>query len=242
MNRHRERQVVGEAEVALHPCHRHYGDRGQRHEQPAPIPASAVEAEDEGQQVQRERQDPQERDRGHVLREVVGDGEEQERRDAGQHDPLQARREARRRPGVEPHRRRTRADDAPQAVDRGGDAQHPEDRVAAGPEERLDLRRDQRLEQDRIRQQRREGREVRQREQPVRRSPPGARTRPARAGSSSRAGSTAGPPSRRAGRGCGSSGPRCRRASRRCRRRSAARRGSARAARRCTISCGRAGR
>jgi hypothetical protein len=44
---------------------------GQRQPQTAPVPAVALEAQDEAREVHRQRQDPQERDRRDVLRDVV---------------------------------------------------------------------------------------------------------------------------------------------------------------------------
>ena len=80
-------------------AHRHVGTRRQdlrrdrhaddqeRGEHPPVIPAGVVEADDEGQQIEGEREDPEERDDRDFLAELVGGREEQHRRDHGQHDP-----------------------------------------------------------------------------------------------------------------------------------------------------------
>ena len=56
-------------------------------ERSAAVPARVVEAEDEGDEVDRERRYPQERDRRDILREVIGDGEQQARAHRRQGNP-----------------------------------------------------------------------------------------------------------------------------------------------------------
>ena len=53
----------------------------------APVPARALEAEDEGEEVDRERNHPQQRDRGDVLREVVRHREQRDRPHRGEREP-----------------------------------------------------------------------------------------------------------------------------------------------------------
>ena len=53
----------------------------------APVPAAAFETQDKREQVNAQRQHPQERDRRHVLRKMIG-GRQQQHRSAGrQRDP-----------------------------------------------------------------------------------------------------------------------------------------------------------
>ena len=60
----------------------------ERHHHVMEQPRPAAEGEDEGQQVDRERQHPEQRHRGQVGGDVGGDPEEQARRHEGEHDPV----------------------------------------------------------------------------------------------------------------------------------------------------------
>src|SRR5688500_20095251 len=53
------------------------------------VPAATFEAEDEGQQLERERQDQQERDRRDVVRDVTGQAEQHERAHRREQQPSQ---------------------------------------------------------------------------------------------------------------------------------------------------------
>ena len=53
------------------------GDHCQRNGERAEIPAGMIEGDDEGEQVERERDDPKEGDHGDVLAHLAGQGEEQ---------------------------------------------------------------------------------------------------------------------------------------------------------------------
>ena len=79
----------------------HHAERRRQHreEDVAPVPALAVEAEDERQEIDRERHDPQERHRGDVLRDVVRHREQQQRARRGERAPEHLARERRRRLG-----------------------------------------------------------------------------------------------------------------------------------------------
>ena len=78
---------------------RHHAERrgGHRQEDVAPVPARAVEAEDERQQVERQRHDPQQRHRRDVLRDVVRHREQQQRAGRGERAPEHLARDRRRR-------------------------------------------------------------------------------------------------------------------------------------------------
>ena len=67
--------------------HQSEQDGEERQPEAAVIPARAVEADDEGKQVEAERQDPQERHHGDVLTELVGDREQQHHAAGGQGEP-----------------------------------------------------------------------------------------------------------------------------------------------------------
>ena len=72
-------ELVRELGVGERPRH-HAERRGEhRQEDVAPVPAGGVEAEDEREQVERERHDPQQRHRRDVLRDVVRHREQQQR-------------------------------------------------------------------------------------------------------------------------------------------------------------------
>ena len=51
------------------------GDAEKPQEKAATVPAGMVEAENETQEIESERDDPEKRDRGDILRNVIGDGE-----------------------------------------------------------------------------------------------------------------------------------------------------------------------
>ena len=151
----------------------------------ASIPAGRVEAQDERQQVERERRDPQQRHGRDVLRDVVGDGEQQHRPGRGERAPQNLPREGRRRfmraiarGGARRYaaRRDVRRVYIARAAPAGRDAEDDERRIATGPPERLPARRRPRLEQERIADEREHRRQVRQREQPIR-TRAGSRTR-----------------------------------------------------------------
>ena len=72
-----DRELVGELGIRERPRHHADGAGQRREDELALVPAGAVEAEDERQQVQRQRHDPQQRHRRDVLRDVVGHGEQQ---------------------------------------------------------------------------------------------------------------------------------------------------------------------
>ena len=180
--------------------------RDQSHSRP--VPALALEGDDEAREVERERREPQQRHRGDVLRQVVGHREQQHRAGGGQREPQQtygrffgrcvasavARLHRLPAASARPSRRKARANAREQP--------RPGAHLLARRRGRARRRRDSRPAR------------------PARRgwtprtggtgSRPAARARttPAAAGWSTRAGSTAGRRTRRAAAGCGSPAPR----------------------------------
>jgi hypothetical protein len=83
-----EQRCDGHGNSALpgeHRCKRRHG--AQRHPEAAPIPAIAVESEDEAEQVDDHRRDPEQRRRKDVLTEMVGNRQERHRRRRRQGEP-----------------------------------------------------------------------------------------------------------------------------------------------------------
>ena len=153
--------------------------RGREHgeERVAPVPALAVEAEDEREEIDRERGEPQQRHGGDVLRDVVGHGEQQERPGRGQNAPQDlapdGRRWLLRDSALASCRLVGGRDDRGscgvfQARPAGGGAETDEERIGDRPADRLRARRGPRLQQERIADECQHRREIRQREQPVR--------------------------------------------------------------------------
>ena len=150
--------------------------REQREEDVAAVPAAAVEAQDEGEQVERERHDPQQRHGGDVLRDVVGHREQQQRARRGERAPQHWRASVgggasppsrlRRRRAPRMDGRRARAGSTLASPRRAHSTD--EERVARRPADRLRARRRPRLDSERIAEQRQQRREVGQREQAVR--------------------------------------------------------------------------
>ena len=93
-------ELVRELRVRERPGHDAKSRRQHREESVAQVPALAVEAEDEGEEIDRERHDPQQRHGGDVLRDVVGHREEQERARGGERAPECLAGDGRRRLGV----------------------------------------------------------------------------------------------------------------------------------------------
>ncbi len=172
-----EGKLVRQLRVGERPCHDAEAGREHREKRVAPVPALAVEAEDEREQVDRERRDPEQWHGGDVLRDVVGHREQQQRPGRGQHAPEDLAGGGRRRlvrdcvvasfAAV-----RWRADGGSgrvlQARPARGGAQTDEEHVGDRPAHRLRARRRPRLEQERVADEREHRRQIRQREQPVR--------------------------------------------------------------------------
>ena len=167
-----------ELRVGERPGHHAQSRREHREKGVAPVPALAVEAEDEREEIDRERRDPQQRHGGDVLRDVVGHREQQQRPGGGQRAPQHLARDGRRRlvRGFVPALRRLvrrredrrvprRASGSTSRRRRRGRrrARRPTDQP-----DRLRARRRPWLEQERIADERQHRREIRQREQPVR--------------------------------------------------------------------------
>ncbi len=132
----------------------------------AAVPAAALEAQDEAQQVNAERQHPQERDGGHVLRQVIGDGQQQHRGAGRQGQPQGVQAQARllRR---RPFRRGLHHVGVPRA--KGGEpAQRDEHAVGDGPDPGLLMGGEDRFEQKRITDEREHGAGIRERVQAIR--------------------------------------------------------------------------
>ena len=76
----------------VHAHVQHHADKWQRDQQrhgidAAHIPAVALEAQDERQQIQAERQHPQQRNDGDLLGHLIGGGEQQHRGAGGEREP-----------------------------------------------------------------------------------------------------------------------------------------------------------
>ena len=67
-----DRHVAGHihADGVCHAAERH---RQQLQVRIAPVPSIALEAKNEGQQIDTQRQHPEKRNRGHILRQMIGD-------------------------------------------------------------------------------------------------------------------------------------------------------------------------
>ena len=163
---------------------RHHGQRhDERREKQRPVvPARVIEAQDESDQVDRQRHHPQERDRGDVLRQVVGDGKQQARAHGCEGDPQQpVPPRGRAGGGLLCLRRvalRARLHGMPGTGNGGGRAQHDEHGVGRRPRVGLHGKRQKRFDRDGVRQQREQRREVRQRKQAVRHCMPEALPEP----------------------------------------------------------------
>src|SRR5262249_52402390 len=141
----------------------------------------ALEAQDEGEEIERERQEPQERDRGDLLTDLVRRGEEHERTATGEGEPEQREEPGRlRRVGSgrvggrsRPRVRRSRAPSAERRARR-------EDSVSPRPRGGLCAEPQGRLDEERIRQRREQRSRVRERVEPVNvaSASTAARTRP----------------------------------------------------------------
>ena len=163
--------------AVLQPVRAQRQHRGcERQDHGTPVPAIALETQDEGQQVHRQRQHPEEGHRRHVLRDVVGHGQQQPGPERRQQEPQHlvdaARLRVRRarhgrtvaglrhgRHHRRPHRRPARRD-----VDGGGPAQQHEHAIPRRPRPGLLPHRAVRLDQHRIAEQRRQRSQVGQRE------------------------------------------------------------------------------
>ena len=175
---------MGELGVGQRPRHDAQCGGEQRQEDVAPVPDPAFETQDERQQVERQRHNPEQRNRRDVLRDVIGNGEQQQRAGGRQRAPQQLARKRRRRVtavGAEPagrvqddcvHRRRRAA---PKAAPAGARAQDDEQCVPQRPADRLRARRRPGLEEEGIADQRQHRREIRQCEKAIGARPwPGA--------------------------------------------------------------------
>ena len=171
---HRRRQVdVQGSDIGRHQRQQHQ----QQHDEQRPyVPARVIEAQDEGDQVQRQRHHPQERHAGDVLRDVIADGQQHHRAHRGQHQPHQLSTCARRR--GRGRRAACRAGDRLLRIaGMGSGCAHrgPASGRAHDHEQRVDQRPapaelpqiERRLEQHREAQQRQQRGEVAEREQPV---------------------------------------------------------------------------
>ena len=147
---------------------RHAGKRQRRQDRknPAMIPAIAVEAQNETQQIQTEGSDPKEGDRRDILRHVVRHGEKQRRCRRRQTHPEQLLRKHRRSRAVIAAHRSFRA--APAREERNRRASDCEHRVCDRPHPGLRAVRQIGFDQNRVCQKPRHRPRVGEREQPVR--------------------------------------------------------------------------
>ena len=170
-------EIVGQIRIGERPRHHGQACRDHREKRLAPIPGLAVETEDECQQVDRQWRDPEQRHRGDVLRDMVGDAEQQQRAGCRQRAPqhlagkrrrpltgIAARKRRRFRAGMRDHLE-CRA--MPQARPARRCAQSDEERVTRGPAKRLRACRRPGLEQERVADKGQHRREIRQREQAI---------------------------------------------------------------------------
>ena len=84
-----DEQVVLVGLVDQQPAHHPDGDQHRPEECLARVPALSIEAQDERDQVDRQRHQPQHRNAGDVLRDVIGDREQQRRCRGRQEQPPQ---------------------------------------------------------------------------------------------------------------------------------------------------------
>ena len=147
------------------------GEHGQ--EDFAPIPARAVEAKDEAQEVNRQRRDPEEWDRRNVLANVIRHRKQQVRARRGQRGPqeLPAARRWRLARGahlITGGRNRCSGRPRGEAVPPGRRSQQSERDVCARPAIRLQARRHPGLERERISEERQHRCQIGKREQTIR--------------------------------------------------------------------------
>ena len=141
-------------------------DRLDLDHQPMRNDRLAREHDHEGEEIERERDDPQQRHRGDVGRDMRGHRDQQAGRHGREEDPAHdvapGRRRglgrARRRRGGRRRRRRL-VGRLPQQIAAAGDQQDQDDE-ARRPQPGLRGERDERLDQDRIRQQREEAADI----------------------------------------------------------------------------------
>ena len=131
---------------------RRHGERNEAHHMAVGDPRPLAKYRDEGEQVNGQRHDPQERRRRDISRQISGDGDNEPGRNRGQRDPLHPL--AATRSGLiddfnlNRDRHRTRRKNADQAQE------NSQPRKPDGPDRRLRLQRQQRLDDDGIGEQR----------------------------------------------------------------------------------------
>ena len=143
----------------------------QRQPEAAMIPARAVEADDEREQVKAERQHPEEGHDGDVLAELVGDREEQHHAACRQGEPQQFAHQRRRFAAVVGRRRRRVSPGALPDFISAPTGESCVEGEPDGPPVGLGLARELRLEHERIHQEREEGADVGQRVEAIGRDP-----------------------------------------------------------------------
>ena len=152
----------------------HHAERCGEHREKdlAAVPAHTVEAQDESDQVERQRHDPEQRNSRDILRNVAGDRQQQRRTGRRQRAPQQLARDRRTLAvvlgTVHIAWQRRGPGGAHAATVSREHAQPDEDGIAGGPAPGLRPRGDPGLEQERVAEQRQHRREVGQREQPIR--------------------------------------------------------------------------
>ncbi len=168
-----QRQLMREVLVGERPGHDAQGRGKHGQKDFAPIPARAVEAENETEQVDRQRRDPEERDRGDVLANVIRHRKQQVRARRGERGPqnLPAERRWRFARGMQPvpgGRNRRSGRPRAEAEPCGRRGEQSERDVCTGPAVRLQSRRHPRLERERIAEQRQHRCQIGEREQSIR--------------------------------------------------------------------------
>ena len=163
------------------PAHRTDGDEHRTEERLARVPAVTVETQNKGEQVERQRHQPQHRDAGDVFGHVIGHREQQRRCGRRQHEPPEIRAARggwrvghggisvwRRRRALARAQMRCSTRLASRDLDRKPSDHHDEHRIQRRPAPSLVAKREHRLDDERIAEQRGERRAVRQCEETIR--------------------------------------------------------------------------
>ena len=169
-----ERHAAAACDELIDDNHAADGRQGGQGKLAPPIPARMIEADDERQQVQRQRHDPQKRNHGDVLADVIRRRQQHQRSQRRQEHPRQPPPSVGRRLAVV-HAGRFVADGRRLGSrHRGHRAQHGKSHEARAPQGRLSQEIELRLHQKRIAKQTEQRADVREGIQAVRR-PPGKR-------------------------------------------------------------------
>jgi hypothetical protein len=92
---HLDDEIVRDTRIGDRPCHHAEPCGKGREKKIALVPARAIEAEDEGEQVDGKRRNPEQWHRRDVLRDVIGDSKQQQRSRSGERAPQHLSRDRR---------------------------------------------------------------------------------------------------------------------------------------------------